>query len=40
MIIIAQTRDLEMKKVLSHPIGPLPWALATAQGALRKTNQL
>ena len=22
MIIIAQTRDLEMKEVLSHPLGP------------------
>ena len=39
MIIIAQPRDLEMKEVLSHPLGPLPWALATAQDVLRRTNK-
>ena len=39
MIMIAQTIDLEMKKVLSHPLGPLAFALATAQGALRKPNK-
>ena len=39
MIIIAQTRDLEMKKVQSHLLGPLQLALVTAQGALRKTNK-
>ena len=39
MIIIAQTRDLEMKEVLSYPVGPLQWALATAQSTLRKTNK-
>lgn len=28
-----------MVDVLSHPLGPLSWALATADGYLRKTNQ-
>jgi len=34
MIIIAETRQLKMKEVLSHPLGPLPWALASADGSL------
>ena len=28
-----------MREVLSHPLGPLPWALSTADGSLRKTNK-
>ena len=28
-----------MKDVLAHPLGPLPWALANADGPLRKTNK-
>ena len=28
-----------MKDVLSHPLGPIPWSLATADGSLRKTNK-
>lgn len=39
MIIMAESRDLSMKEVLSHPLGPLPWALATPDGLLRKTNK-
>ena len=37
MVIIAQSRKLEMKEVLAHPLGPLPWALAASDGSLRKT---
>ena len=28
-----------MKEVLCHPLGPLPWSLATPEGTLRKTNK-
>jgi len=28
-----------MTEVLSHPRGPLPWVLSTANGSLRKTNK-
>ena len=38
MIIIAQPRDPEIKEVLSHPLGPLASALATAQGALKNNK--
>ena len=39
MIVIAETRKLTMSSVLSHPLGPLPWALASPDGSLRKTNK-
>ena len=34
MIVIAEARQL---KVLSHPLGPLPWSLAASDGFLKKT---
>ena len=40
MILIAENRKLQMREVLSHPLGPLPWALPTADGSLRKTNKV
>ncbi len=27
MIIASQSRELHIKDVLAHPLGPLPWAL-------------
>ena len=39
MIVIAETRKLTMSSVLSHPLGPLSWALASPDGSLRKTNK-
>ena len=39
MILIAQTRELNMKDVLKHPLGPIPWALAAEDGAMRKTTK-
>ena len=38
MIVIAENRKLEMKEVLRHPLGPLPWTLLTTDGSLRKIN--
>ena len=39
MILVAESRQLNMKDVLAHPLGPLPWALANSDGTLRKTNK-
>jgi hypothetical protein len=39
IIITSQARNLKMKEVLSHSLGPLPWPLATPEGLLRKTNK-
>jgi len=40
IIVIAQARSLQMDYILSHPLGPLPWALSSADGLLRKTNKV
>ena len=37
MVLASQSRDLNIKEVLSHPLGPIPWALASPEG-LRTTN--
>jgi hypothetical protein len=39
IILIASSRNLQMKDVLKHPLGPLPWALANCDGTLKKTNK-
>ena len=39
MVIIAESRKLQMSDVLAHLLGPLPWALANDDGLLRKTNK-
>jgi hypothetical protein len=39
MTIVAQTRQLDMKKVFCHPLGPVPWALSTSSGSMRKTSK-
>ncbi|EDO42115.1 predicted protein [Nematostella vectensis] len=36
---MAQARNLVMDEVFTHPLGPLPWALSTPDGLLRKTNK-
>ena len=36
---MAQRRNLEMREILTHPLGPLPWSLSTPDGLLRKTNK-
>ena len=37
MIVIAEPRQLSIKEVLSHRLGPLPWSLAAPDGSLKKT---
>ena len=39
MTVISQSRNLDMREVLSHPLGPIPWSLTSADGTLRKTNK-
>ncbi|KAL8625537.1 hypothetical protein ACOMHN_014626 [Nucella lapillus] len=39
MIVMGQCRDINMKDMLCHPLGPLPWSLATPDGSIRKTNK-
>ena len=39
MVIIAQSRKLEMRDVMFHPVGPLPWTLSDGDGTMKKTNK-
>ena len=39
MFIIAQSRRLEMRDVLTHPLRPLPWALSNGDVTMKKTNK-
>ena len=39
IILVAESRSVNMKDVLDHPLGPLSWSLANADGSLRKTNK-
>lgn len=38
-MIIGQSRKIEVRELLCHSLGPLPWALATPEGFPRKTNK-
>ena len=37
MVVIAHHRQMNMQEEWTHPLGPLPWPLATADGAPTKT---
>ena len=39
MVLSSQSRDLNIKEVLSHPLGPIPWALATLEGMKKATSK-
>ena len=39
MVITADNRQLHMRDVLCHPLGPIPWALSTVDGSLQKTSK-
>lgn len=39
MLLIAQNRKLDMQEVLCYPLGQKPWALANADGTLKKTGK-
>ena len=37
MILVAESRSVNIEDVLAHPVDPLLWALANVDGPLRKT---
>ena len=39
IIVMAQNRNLYMAEVLSHPLGPLPWALVIPEGIFAENKQ-
>ena len=39
VVLVAQSRQLHIWDVLAHPLGPLPWALANADGSSQKMNK-
>ena len=39
MLLVASSRKMNMKDVLQHPLGPLPWSLANCDGSMKKTNK-
>ena len=39
MVLVATSRNLDMREVLKHHLGPLPWALSNCDGTLKKTNK-
>ena len=39
MVVIAQHRRMNMQDVLKYPLGPLPWSIATPDGAPAKTGK-
>ncbi len=41
MILVAESKHVNMKdSLIAHPLGPLPLALATPDGTLRKRNKV
>ena len=39
MVVMGQSRNIKLSDLMCYPLGPLPWALATPDGSLRKTNK-
>ena len=39
MLLLAQSRNVDMKEVLSFPLGPFPLSLSTEMGTLHKTQK-
>lgn len=39
MIVMGQSRNLNLKDLMCFPLGSLPWSLASPDGSLRKTNK-
>ena len=38
IIVMEQAQSLKMEDILIHPLGPLPWALATPNGLPKHRN--
>jgi len=39
LLVVAQTRDMDLREVLQYSLGPLPWSLASVDGSLGKTDK-
>ena len=39
LLVIEQSCQMDLKDLLSHELGPLPWSLASSDGSLAKTNK-
>ena len=39
LVLLSQHREISLEHLFEYPLGPIPWALATADGALVKTNK-
>ena len=39
MIVTTEKSALKMNYILSHPLGPCPWALDSADAVMRRTNK-
>ena len=39
LVILALQHELSLERILSYPLGPVPWALATSNGAMIKTDK-
>lgn len=38
-MLLSQKHDISLTKVFQYQLGPIPWALATADGSMVKTNK-
>lgn len=39
LLVIGQSRKMDLRELLVHELGPLPWSLASFDGSLAKTNK-
>ena len=39
LVMMSQDKDLDLNKLFSYPLSPVPWSIATADGCLAKTNK-
>lgn len=39
MIVVAQARNLDLREVLKHSLGPIPWSIAEVDGSFAKTKK-
>ncbi|GFS05580.1 hypothetical protein ElyMa_004685200 [Elysia marginata] len=39
LLMVSQTHDIDLAKVMTYPLNLFPWSLATSDGSLMKTNK-
>ena len=39
LLVVAQNRKMDMKNVMKHELGPIPWSLASVDGSIYKTTK-